>query len=142
MQELLSLVVPSRFKPKLSRRVMGVGRYVKYAVLFAVVAVFFTGADRRFLDFDPLLVFFNRQVWSEKPATSAALVIGSIVLVAGLFVTRIWCRYLCPTGAFLSLFNLAGWLQRFLPAKKFGRCEFGLTGRDRLDCIHCDRCRH
>jgi hypothetical protein len=42
----------------------------------------------------------------------------------------------------LSLFNLAGWLGRFLPAKKFGRCEFGLGGRDHLDCIHCDRCRY
>jgi NosR/NirI family nitrous oxide reductase transcriptional regulator len=142
MQELLSLIVPPRLKPRLSRPVMVAGRYVKYAMLFVLVVVFFTSADKRLLDLDPLLVFFNRQAWSEKPATSIGLVIGLIVLVSGLFVTRLWCRYLCPTGAFLSLFNLGGWLQRFLPAKKFGRCEFGLTGRDRLDCIYCDRCRH
>ena len=59
-----------------------------------------------------------------------------------LFVTRCWCRYLCPTGAFLSLFNQCAWLKRLLPAKKYGRCEFGLTGRDHLDCIYCDRCRY
>jgi len=33
-------------------------------------------------------------------------------------------------------------LRRFLPARKFGRCEFGLTANDQLDCIHCDRCRY
>ncbi len=142
LQELLGLLVPARLKPQLSRRAMVVGRYVKYAVLFALVVGFVAGADKRVLGLDPLLLFFNRQAWLDKPATAAPLVLGLVVLAAGLFVTRLWCRYLCPTGAFLSLFNLGGWLQRFLPAKKFGKCEFGLTGRDRLDCIHCDRCRH
>jgi hypothetical protein len=26
--------------------------------------------------------------------------------------------------------------------KKFGMCEFGLTGKDQMDCIYCDRCRY
>jgi len=33
-------------------------------------------------------------------------------------------------------------LKRFLPAKKFGRCSFGLTGKDKMDCIQCDKCRY
>ena len=55
---------------------------------------------------------------------------------------RFWCRYLCPAGAFLSLFNKVAVLRRFLPAKKFGLCEFGPTEKDQLDCISCDRCRY
>ena len=45
-------------------------------------------------------------------------------------------------GAFLSLFNKIALLRRYLPAKRFGKCEFGLTARDQLDCIYCDRCRY
>ncbi len=29
-----------------------------------------------------------------------------------------------------------------MPAKKFGRCEFGVTAKTQLDCIYCDRCRY
>ena len=62
-------------------------------------------------------------------------------LLGSLFWPRFWCRYLCPAGAFLSLLNRAAILKRYLPAKKFGRCQFGLTGRDNADCIQCDKCR-
>jgi hypothetical protein len=48
---------------------------------------------------------------------------------------------LCPAGAFLSLLNHVAILKRYLPAKKFGRCQFGLTGSDNADCIQCDKCR-
>ena len=30
----------------------------------------------------------------------------------------------------------------FRSAKKFGRCEFGVTAKNQLDCIYCDRCRY
>ena len=33
------------------------------------------------------------------------LIILSIILIASLFVQRPWCKYLCPYGAFLGLFN-------------------------------------
>jgi len=49
---------------------------------------------------------------------------------------------LCPAGAFLSLLNNIAILNRHLPAKRFGRCEFGLTPKDRADCLYCDRCRY
>jgi hypothetical protein len=29
-----------------------------------------------------------------------------------------------------------------MPVKKFGNCEFGLTGKDQIDCLYCDRCRY
>ena len=142
VQELLSFVVPKRFKVKPSLSTVTVVRFIKYAVLFALVAVSFLTGSKRFLDADPLTLVFNRQFWSEGLLASPGLITAVLVLAGALVVTRMWCRYLCPTGAFLSLFNAAGWLGRFLPAKKFGRCEFGLGGRDNLDCIHCDRCRY
>lgn len=141
LQELLGFILPRRFKPKPALSTITAARFIKYGVLFAIVTVFFLTGSKRFLDADPLTLAFNRQFWSEGIRSSPGLVTAILVLAGALVVTRMWCRYLCPTGAFLSLFNLAGWLGRFLPAKKFGRCEFGLGGRDHLDCIHCDRCR-
>jgi hypothetical protein len=42
----------------------------------------------------------------------------------------------------LSLFNNLIILKKIIPAKIFGRCEFGLTAKDNMDCIYCDRCRY
>jgi Na+-translocating ferredoxin:NAD+ oxidoreductase RnfG subunit len=142
LQELLSLIVPKRFKAKLPLATVTLGRSVKYVVLFVLVVAFFTTGSKRFLEADPLTSVFDKPSWSGNLLTSFGLITAIAALLATLFVTRLWCRYLCPTGAFLSLFNRAGWLGRFLPPKKFGRCEFGLCGRDHGDCIHCDRCRY
>lgn len=142
LQELLSFVMPKRFKARLPLSAITAGRFVKYAILFFVVVAFFVGGSRRLLEADPLTVFFDWRTWTGEFLTSPVFMTAGAVLIGTLLVTRVWCRYLCPTGAFLSLFNLGGALTRWLPAKKFGRCEFGLGGRDHLDCIHCDRCRY
>jgi hypothetical protein len=42
----------------------------------------------------------------------------------------------------LSLLNNVTLLRGLVPAKKYGRCEFGLTGKDKMDCIYCDKCRY
>ena len=47
-----------------------------------------------------------------------------VALLGGLLITRFWCRYLCPLGALLSLFN------RF--------SLFGLR-RDLDTCVCCDK---
>jgi len=145
LQELLGYIVPERFKPPLGAERMQKARFVKYAVLFVFIIVFFLSRNRVTLAADPLISIFNfrfsitdfQLTWQ----TSMWLIIA--VAVAGaIFYPRFWCRYLCPVGAFLSLFNNVVILKRYLPAKKFGRCEFGLTAKDHIDCIYCDRCRY
>ena len=42
----------------------------------------------------------------------------------------------------MSLLNHVRLLRRWVPAPWLGRCEFGLTASDHLDCLSCDRCRH
>jgi hypothetical protein len=102
--------------------------------------VFFLSRNRSTLTADPLISFFNMPF--RLAIGGSMLVIVTIVLAGSLFYTRFWCRYLCPAGAFLSLLNNITILKRYLPAKRFAKCEFGLTANDHNDCIYCDRCRY
>lgn len=140
-QELLGYVLPRRFRPNPVREEMQAARFVKYAVLAVLVVAFFVSLDRRTLAGDPLSsVFSLRSGLSSWPAWMWG--VAAAALVGSLFYSRFWCRYLCPVGAFLSLLNHARPLRRLVPAKWFGKCEFGLTASDHLDCLYCDRCRH
>jgi spermidine synthase len=142
VQELLGYVVPRRFKPATSQipveSIQKAG-FVKYVVLFVLIMVFFVSRNRTTLAADPLIGVFSRS--SALYTVSVSLIIA-VALTGSIFYTRFWCRYLCPVGALLSLPNNVTILNRFLPAKRFGRCEFGLTVKDHTDCLYCDRCRY
>ncbi len=140
-QELLGYILPKRWRPTAPRGEMQFARFIKYVVLAVVLVAFFISRDRRTLAGDPLTsAFALRSALSTWPAWMFAVVVAA--LTGSLFYTRFWCRYLCPAGAFLSLLNHVRLLRRWMPAKGFGRCEFGLTAGDHLDCLYCDRCRH
>jgi len=142
VQELLGYVVPRRFKPAASRipveSIQKAG-FIKYVVLFVLIMAFFVSRNRTTLAADPLIAAFSGS--SALYTVSVRLIIAA-ALIGSIFYTRFWCRYLCPVGAFLSLLNNVVVLKRFLPAKRFGGCEFGLTPKDRGDCLYCDRCRY
>jgi hypothetical protein len=140
-QELLGYVLPGRFKQSIPNESMQKARFVKYVVLLIFVLVFFICRDRTTLAADPLISIFNLR-FSNYDFQLTMFLIVATVLTGSIFYGRFWCRYLCPAGAFLSLINHIAILKRYLPAKKLGRCEFGLTVKDKMDCIHCDRCRY
>ncbi|MDD5063973.1 MAG: 4Fe-4S binding protein [Phycisphaerae bacterium] len=137
-QELLCYIIPRRFKPALSVESIQKAGFVKYVILFVLIMMFFVSRNRATLAADPLIAAFSG---SSMLYTAVAGLIIAIALVGSVFYTRFWCRYLCPVGAFLSLLNKVALLNRFLPVKRFGRCEFGLTAKD-TDCLYCDRCRY
>ncbi len=140
-QELLSFALPEKFKQIPSTEKMQMARFIKYVILFIFVIVFFLSRNKTTLEADPLIKFFNFQSSVFNPQ-SAVFIIAMAALICSIFYTRFWCRYLCPVGAFLSLFNNIALLKRYTPAKIFGRCEFGLTAKDQMDCLYCDRCRY
>ena len=135
-QELAGYILPQRFRPHLPKDTMHWARFVKYVVLFIFIAVFFVFRNHAALAADPLIEAFSRALPKLLLATASIALIGSVVFV------RFWCRYLCPAGAFLALLNGVALLKRLMPAKKFGRCRFGVTGKTQLDCICCDKCRY
>jgi hypothetical protein len=141
-QELLGYVLPRRFKPQVSIEKMRKARFDKYIVLFVLIIAFFLSRNRTTLIADPLIRIFNfRSSIYDFQTLHYGVLIVAVALVGSVFYGRFWCRYLCPVGAFLSLLNNVVLLRRMLPAKKFGRCEFGLTTKEHMDCLYCDKCR-
>lgn len=85
-------------------------RYLKYVIL--VLILFFTWKTGELIirPYDPFVAYAHlgaglRSVWDE-------FAIGLIILVVTLFASmlydRVFCKYLCPLGAFLGILNKIG----------------------------------
>ncbi len=74
-----------------------------------------------------------------------------VILAACVFIPRAFCRYLCPLGAFYSLFNRFSFYQMKLDKSKCTgckKCEHACPmavevtkGCGGLECIRCGKCR-
>lgn len=78
-------------------------RYLRYLVLALVVYVTAKSGVLLFVNVDPYYALFN--FWTGDVALPA-LAILVLTMGGALFVERPWCKYACPFGAFLGIFNL------------------------------------
>jgi NosR/NirI family nitrous oxide reductase transcriptional regulator len=92
--------------------------YLGLAVVFAVLPA--VHRDFIICRFDPFvgLFRFTGQAW--------LLLVGGGFLVAGIFIGRPYCRWLCPYGALLSVFSRYAWR------------SFSITPDRELDCGLCN----
>lgn len=109
-------------------------RYLKYLLLALLLVVAWLSADNGWAAFDPMQHIFGGHFGGW---------IGALLLLSlagSLFYVRFWCRYFCPVGAFLALFNKLALLNRFSPARRFDHCDLGIRDEYDVDCIRCQRC--
>lgn len=99
-------------------------RYLRYVILIVVVVNTAISGKLLFSDFDPYFALFN--IWSSEVARLSLLILG-LVLIGSLFVERPWCKYLCPLGALLGIFNL------------FRIAKLKRNEKTCIDCKACDR---
>jgi len=78
-------------------------RFLRYGVLAWVLYMTAVTGKLIFAEVDPYHALFN--LWSSEVAVGGLIVLG-IVSVASLFVERPFCKYACPYGAVLGIFNL------------------------------------
>lgn len=64
---------------------------------------------------------------SFKPAlfggSIASLLLMSFILISNFWQRRFWCRYVCPSGAFFSLFSRFGLIKRHVDSEQCTECE-------------------
>lgn len=126
VQEFLGKIGKKLFKRKYNRfipaKIDKYLRYLRYLLLAMVLYQTAIAGTLRFLNIDPYFALFN--IWSTEVVWTALLILG-ITLLASLFVERAWCKYACPYGALLGIFNTF---------------KFVKLSRNASTCISCKRC--
>jgi polyferredoxin len=81
-------------------------RYLKYAILAAIIVLTWHLGTLVFRDYDPFLAFFHLgKGMDELPWAYAAL---GVVLAGSLIIERFFCKYACPLGAVLGIIGKVG----------------------------------
>ena len=97
-------------------------RYLRYVILIWVVYVTAVSAVLVFSNFDPYFALFN--FWNGE-VTAISVILLFLVIGLGLLIERPFCKYACPYGAVLGIFNLF---------RIFG------VKRNPETCINCSKC--
>ncbi len=102
-------------------------RYIKYLLLVAILFFTWRMADMVIRPFDPFAAYAHLPAgWAEL---SEGFLIGFIILILSLvfslFYDRVFCKYLCPLGAFLGI------IRKISP--------FAIK-REPETCIECGKC--
>jgi NapH/MauN family ferredoxin-type protein len=100
-------------------------RYVKYLVLLAIIYFSFYLGDLVFNIYDPYATLMHfGQEFDER---IIGYFILFVLLISALFSKSLWCRYLCPLGAFFALIK---------------KISFFKIKRDDKTCISCGICNN
>jgi hypothetical protein len=92
-----------RFNHFIPYKVDRILRYARYLVLAWIIYMTVSSATLFFAEYDPYYLLFH--FWTGEVAVGG-LVLLVITLLASIFIERPWCKYACPYGAVLGVFNL------------------------------------
>jgi nitroreductase/Na+-translocating ferredoxin:NAD+ oxidoreductase RnfG subunit len=70
---------------------------IKYVFLFVLVVLLVVATDINLENFEPFSAF------KFKFASLTVLILAVVMLFLSVFINKPWCRFFCPTGAFLSM---------------------------------------
>jgi len=143
MTQLLDKIVPARLRFEVPRRLEQRASMIKYVLLGGVVLYFLITKD--------ILIYrYVEPFWMFSRQASTGMWIGlGVLLVATIFVRNLYCRFLCPVGAFLGLlsnltiFRIKRWSECNTCKICEKACEWGAIQGPKIiasECVRCDDC--
>ena len=143
LTQLLDRVVPARLRVDVPTWIDRRAAKVKYGLLGATLLYFFVTSDiSAYRYVEPFWMFTGR-------ATIGLWVGLALLLVATVFVRNLYCRFLCPVGAFLGLlsnltiFRIKRWSECNSCKICEKACEWGAIEGPKIlmtECVRCDDC--
>jgi polyferredoxin len=143
LTQLMDRVAPARWQVTVPRVLERRASTIKYVVLASVITYFLVTRD-------PLIYPYVEPFWlfgvHGTPALWGAL---AVLLVATIFVRNLYCRFLCPVGAFLGLvskltvFRIKRWNECTTCRICEKACEWGAIRGPQIvlsECVRCDDC--
>jgi polyferredoxin len=143
MTQLLDKVVPARLRFEVPRRIEQRANYIKYGILAAAVSYFLITRDIS-------IYRYVEPFWMFSLQARVGMWIGlGVLLAATIFIRNLYCRFLCPVGAFLGLlsnltvFRIKRWSECNSCKICEKKCEWGAIRGPRIvasECVRCDDC--
>jgi len=143
LTQLLDRIVPTRFRVELPATIDDRAALLKYVALAGVVVYFLATKD--------MMVYrFVEPFWLFGLVGTTGMWIGlGTLLAATVFVRNLYCRFLCPVGATLSLlavapmFPIARWSECGTCKLCERACDWNTIRGSKVamrDCMRCDDC--
>jgi len=143
MTQLMDKVVPARLRVEIPAPIEQKANYIKYALLGAVVLYFLFTRDIS-------IYRYVEPFWMFTLQASTVMWIGlGLLLLATVFVRNLYCRFLCPVGAFLGIlsnltvFRIKRWSECNTCKLCEKECEWGAIRGPKIiasECVRCDDC--
>ena len=143
LTQLMDRVVPARLRVEVPKWLEQRAALIKYGLLGATLFYFFVTAEIAAYRYVEPFWMFTRQA-------STGMWIGlGVLLVATVFVRNLYCRFLCPVGAFLGLlskltvFRIKRWSECNTCKICEKTCEWGAIRGPEIvmtECVRCDDC--
>ena len=144
LTQTLDVIIPPRFRVDVPRAIEKRASYIKYGILAFALAFFLVTKN-------PLIYPYIEPFWMFGIyGRSAGMWVGlAILLTATLFIRNLYCRFLCPLGAFLGLisfgtvFRIKRWSECSTCRICQKACEWGAIEGPAIlktECVRCDDC--
>jgi polyferredoxin len=143
LTQVIDRVVPAAWQVKIPAAIERRAALIKYGVLAFAISYFLVTRN-------PLIYPYVEPFWlfgfHGTPALWIAL---AILLAATVFVRNLYCRFLCPVGAFLGLlsrltvFRIKRWSECDTCRICQKACEWGAIRGPQIvltECVRCDDC--
>jgi polyferredoxin len=144
LTQLMDRVLPSRWQINIPRAIERRAAWIKYGILAGVLIYFVVTSDPGIYPYVEPFWMFGLHL-----RTPVLLALLGTLLIATVFVRNLYCRFLCPLGAFLgilstlTIFRIKRWSECKTCRICEKACEWGAIKGPQIimtECVRCDDC--